>query len=280
MAGVAVAVLVAALGVWCVPRLPTNPDECWYLLVVRRVRAGRRLYRGVFFGAGPWSVWVSRVVVRRWGERLLVLRRLVVVLAVTARSRRVGMGDRGGRAVAGRPGRGRRHHAALQRTVDRGQPLRPLVAARRARRAGRADRVGRPGGRRPGRRLGPGARPAEQVQPRPRRSARSPRRRHPGWRAHHGPDRDRRRRTARPGGVRRRRSRRRGPLDGAAHAAQQAHLREDCRLELLHRLASDARPAARPVGARVADLLGRLRAHRAERRPRPRRHRTGRRPRR
>ena len=76
------AVLVAALGVSCVPRLPTNPDECWYLLVVRRVRAGRRLYRGVFFGAGPWSVWVSRVVVRRWGERLLVLRRLVVVLAV------------------------------------------------------------------------------------------------------------------------------------------------------------------------------------------------------
>jgi hypothetical protein len=77
-----VAVLVATLGWWCVPRFPTNPDECWQLLVVRRVRAGRQLYRGVFFGAGPWSVWVARLVVGWWGERLMVLRRLVVVLSV------------------------------------------------------------------------------------------------------------------------------------------------------------------------------------------------------
>jgi hypothetical protein len=78
----AVAVVVAALGWWTVPRLPTNPDECWPLVVVRRVRAGRRLYRGVFFGAGPWSVWVDRLLVRWWGERLLVMRRAVVVLSV------------------------------------------------------------------------------------------------------------------------------------------------------------------------------------------------------
>ena len=71
-----------ALGWWCVPRLPTNPDECWHLLVVRRVSQGRRLYRGVFFGAGPWSVWVTRLAVRVRGERLLVLRRLVVVLSI------------------------------------------------------------------------------------------------------------------------------------------------------------------------------------------------------
>ena len=82
MAGVAAAVLVAALGWWCVPRLPANPDECWHLLVVRRVGAGRRLYRGVFFGAGPWSVWVARLAVRWWGERLLVLRRVAVLLSV------------------------------------------------------------------------------------------------------------------------------------------------------------------------------------------------------
>ena len=58
----AVAVVVAALGWWTVPRLPTNPDACWPLVVVRRVRAGRRLYRGVFFGAGPWSIdsWLAR----------------------------------------------------------------------------------------------------------------------------------------------------------------------------------------------------------------------------
>ena len=74
--------MVAAIGWWSVPRLATNPDECWHLLVVRRVAAGRRLYRGVFFGAGPWSVWVTRLVVRACGERLLVLRRLVVLLSV------------------------------------------------------------------------------------------------------------------------------------------------------------------------------------------------------
>jgi hypothetical protein len=78
----AIAAAVAALGWWTVPRLPTNPDECWPLVVVRRVRGGRRLYRGVFFGAGPWSVWVDRLLVRWWGERLLVLRRAVVVLSV------------------------------------------------------------------------------------------------------------------------------------------------------------------------------------------------------
>ncbi len=77
-----VAVLVAALGWWSVPRLPAYADECWYLLVVRRVRQGRRLYRGVFFGAGPWSVWCSRLLVRWFGERLLVLRRAVVVLSL------------------------------------------------------------------------------------------------------------------------------------------------------------------------------------------------------
>jgi len=98
---------VLVVGWWCVPRLPTNPDECWHLLVVRRVAAGRRLYRGVFFGAGPWSVWVTSLVVRRRGERLLVLRRLVVVLsialgsAVWAWTSAVGLAWLPGLAVAG-----------------------------------------------------------------------------------------------------------------------------------------------------------------------------------
>ncbi len=78
----AVGLAVAAVGWWTAPRLPTNPDECWHLVVVRRVREGRRLYRGVFFGAGPWSVWATRPVVRWCGERLLVLRRTVVLLSV------------------------------------------------------------------------------------------------------------------------------------------------------------------------------------------------------
>ena len=80
--GVAVWLGVLAVGWWCAPRLVPHPDECWFLLVVRRVAAGRRLYRGVFFGAGPWSVWVSRPVVRLLGARLLVLRRTVVVLSL------------------------------------------------------------------------------------------------------------------------------------------------------------------------------------------------------
>ena len=80
--GVAVGLGVLAVGWWCAPRLVPHQDECWYLLVVRRVAGGRRLYRGVFFGAGPRSVWVARAVVGLLGERLLVLRRTVVVLSV------------------------------------------------------------------------------------------------------------------------------------------------------------------------------------------------------
>lgn len=80
--GVTVWLGVLAVGWWCAPRLVPHQDECWFLLVLRRVAAGRRLYRGVFFGAGPWSVWVARPVVRLLGERLLVLRRTVVVLSV------------------------------------------------------------------------------------------------------------------------------------------------------------------------------------------------------
>ena len=80
--GVTVWLGVLAVGWWCAPRLVPHQDECWYLVVVRRVAGGRRLYRGVFFGAGPWSVWVARPVVRLLGERLLVLRRTVVVLSV------------------------------------------------------------------------------------------------------------------------------------------------------------------------------------------------------
>jgi hypothetical protein len=71
---------LVGIGWWLAPRLQATVDECWQLVVVRRVAGGRRLYRGVFFGAGPWSVWVDRLVVRGGGERLLVLRRTEAVL--------------------------------------------------------------------------------------------------------------------------------------------------------------------------------------------------------
>jgi len=80
--GLAVAVTLTAIGWWTVARLPTTPDECWHLLVVRRTMQGRRLYRGIFFGAGPWSVWAARGIARRFGVRLLAMRRLTVLLSV------------------------------------------------------------------------------------------------------------------------------------------------------------------------------------------------------
>jgi hypothetical protein len=79
---VAVAGVVLAAGMWTAPRRYPTVDECWELLVVRRVAAGRRLYRDVFFGAGPLSVWAMRGVVALAGERLVAMRRLAVVVTV------------------------------------------------------------------------------------------------------------------------------------------------------------------------------------------------------
>lgn len=63
-------------------RIPASQDEIWFLLVVTRVRRGRRLYAEVFYGAGPLPVWGSLVVSRRSRPGLLALRRLSDRLAV------------------------------------------------------------------------------------------------------------------------------------------------------------------------------------------------------
>ncbi len=83
---------------WCCVRLPVTADECWHLLVVRRTMQGRRLYRGVFFGAGPWSVWAARAVARRAGVRVLAMRRVEALLTATLAAAVLGWSLAGGLA--------------------------------------------------------------------------------------------------------------------------------------------------------------------------------------
>lgn len=81
---VAALLLGAALGCtgwWLAPRQPLSIDEAWFLVVLRRLRRGRRLYQQVFFGAGPVPVWLAGSWTKRFGERLLTLRRLTVLYA-------------------------------------------------------------------------------------------------------------------------------------------------------------------------------------------------------
>jgi 4-amino-4-deoxy-L-arabinose transferase-like glycosyltransferase len=57
-------------------------DETWTLQVLQRISTGDVLYRDVFFGATPLSVWVSTAATRVFGVEILVLRTLRVLLFV------------------------------------------------------------------------------------------------------------------------------------------------------------------------------------------------------
>ena len=262
--GVAVGLGVLAVGWWCAPRLVPHQDECWYLLVVRRVAAGRRLYRGVFFGAGPWSVWVARAVVRLLGERLLVLRRTVVVLSVVL----------GGAAWAWTSAVGVPWQAGL--AVAAGSVLLSTALWSADNQYGLWSRIGilvalaatlaldwPAGGVVGGLGLaiallnkytlgviaGPGLLATAAATG---GSSAGLRGRGVG-------------RRARPGRVRRRGPRRRRSLDGAARVPQQADLRGHRRVRLPGGLAGRDRTPRRAVGRRVAGLLGRLRPDDPER---------------
>jgi hypothetical protein len=51
-------------------------DESWFLQVVHRVNQGEVLYRDIFFGATPVSVYLSCFVVKLFGTQILVLKAL------------------------------------------------------------------------------------------------------------------------------------------------------------------------------------------------------------
>lgn len=57
-------------------------DETWTLQVVRRISTGDILYRDVFFGSTPLSVFMSAAAIRVLGAEILVLRALRVFLFV------------------------------------------------------------------------------------------------------------------------------------------------------------------------------------------------------
>ncbi|MGD2060644.1 MAG: hypothetical protein PVF87_07255 [Acidimicrobiia bacterium] len=65
-----------ALTLALLPLAPIHHDETWFLVVVKRLLRGDRLYEDVFFGAGPLPVWVAAAVVRVTRAQLLVMRLL------------------------------------------------------------------------------------------------------------------------------------------------------------------------------------------------------------
>lgn len=76
--GGALAALVLVAALWSASGLNTR-DEAWFLQVVARVSDGEVLYRDVFFGATPLSVWLTAPLVLLFGAQLVWVK-----LAVTA----------------------------------------------------------------------------------------------------------------------------------------------------------------------------------------------------
>jgi hypothetical protein len=74
---VAAVVTVLAVGA-AAARVPVSDDEAWFLQVLERCRSGERLYRDVFFGAAPLSIWFGRIAIRISRPQLLVLRAMTL----------------------------------------------------------------------------------------------------------------------------------------------------------------------------------------------------------
>jgi 4-amino-4-deoxy-L-arabinose transferase-like glycosyltransferase len=93
----ALAALTVAAGLYLLSGINTR-DEAWFLQVVTRVADGDALYRDVFFGATPLSIWLTWPLVALFGAqlawvKLLVLAAFAATLAFTAWSaRRLGAG--------------------------------------------------------------------------------------------------------------------------------------------------------------------------------------------
>lgn len=83
-----------------------SPDEAWTLLVTDRTLRGDVLYRDVFFGSTPLSIWVLAWVARLAGTEALVLRTLLAaccaasILVAQAICRRFSAGKRAGLLLA------------------------------------------------------------------------------------------------------------------------------------------------------------------------------------
>jgi len=75
--------VIGAGELWSTTSVPVTDDEGWFLCVVERCRLGERLYRDVFYGAGPLPVWVALAAVRSTRPQLLVLRVLSVGMFLT-----------------------------------------------------------------------------------------------------------------------------------------------------------------------------------------------------
>lgn len=75
--------VVAVVGAWC---RPVTVDEAWSTVVARRVAGGEKLYRDVFYGAGPGAILLLSLAVRLTKRHALVARLFTVgyVLAAAA----------------------------------------------------------------------------------------------------------------------------------------------------------------------------------------------------
>jgi 4-amino-4-deoxy-L-arabinose transferase-like glycosyltransferase len=91
------AALTVAAGLYLLSGINTR-DEAWFLQVAARTADGDVLYRDVFFGATPLSIWLTWPLVALFGAqlawvKLLVLASFAVTLALTAwTARRLGAG--------------------------------------------------------------------------------------------------------------------------------------------------------------------------------------------
>ena len=67
---------------FCVFQEVNTDDETWFLQVVNRVLSGDTLYRDVFFGATPLSVYISAFFAKILGSELLVMRGVLALYFV------------------------------------------------------------------------------------------------------------------------------------------------------------------------------------------------------
>lgn len=58
-------------------------DESWFFQVVCRVNQGETLYRDIFFGSTPFSVYIGWAAVRLFGEELFVIKALLALFFTT-----------------------------------------------------------------------------------------------------------------------------------------------------------------------------------------------------
>jgi len=67
---------------FCIFQEINTDDETWFLQVVNRVISGEVLYRDVFFGATPLSVYIAALFAKIFGSELIVMRAVLAIYFV------------------------------------------------------------------------------------------------------------------------------------------------------------------------------------------------------